>query len=99
MQLDQWLREQGPGAKANLSRRSGIPFNTILYLSQGKHLPSAATALKIERATGGEVTIADLIGPQARARMMRVKRAQAHKPKRKAARKRARPKTRARAAA
>lgn len=65
MKLSQWIKQQGAGAKAKLARATGLQFNTILYLVQGKHVPSPSTAIAISRATGGAVSILELLGPGA----------------------------------
>lgn len=64
MRLDTWVKKQGRGAKALLARKTGLGFNTILYLVQGKRIASSPTALLIERATAGEVTVRELITPR-----------------------------------
>lgn len=88
MRLDQWIKREGHGAKARLALATGLKFNTILYLAQGKHVPSGRTALLIESATGGEVTVRELLvaKPRAAKPKAKPKRKRAARTKRAAAR-------------
>jgi len=45
-----------------LSKSSGLPWKTIHRLARGLHAPGHRVASAIERATGGEVTAAELLG-------------------------------------
>lgn len=63
MRLVDWLRQQGPGAKAKLARDTGLGFNTILYLSKGTHYASGLSAALIEKHTKGAVTVRELVAP------------------------------------
>lgn len=71
MTLAEYLRRRGVGAKSELARKTGLAYTTIHYVARGKHPPShgggkwrvsSETAKKIEKATKGEVTAAELLG-------------------------------------
>lgn len=90
MRLDQWVKREGYGAKARLALKTGLGFNVILYLVAGTRVASGRTALLIEAATGGEVTVRELIATKPRAAKPKAKpkrkRARAARAKRAAAR-------------
>lgn len=61
MQLRAWLECQGKGATAALARAAGTRWATIHDIAKG-HIPKADLAKRIEDATGGAVTAAELLG-------------------------------------
>jgi hypothetical protein len=61
MQLREWLSREGFGATAWLARAVGTRWATIYDISNG-HVPKAELAKKIEIATNGVVSAAELLG-------------------------------------
>jgi DNA-binding transcriptional regulator YdaS (Cro superfamily) len=59
MKLSAYLGIEGRTAKA-LADLIGVPTSTVTRLARGERSPGLLLASKIERATGGEVTLADL---------------------------------------
>jgi len=59
MDLDKWL-EQNAITKTDFARKLGLSLASVSRLAAGLQTPSLATALKIEKITGGAVTGADL---------------------------------------
>lgn len=71
MRLADWLKWQGYGARAKLARATGLTWESIDDIAQGKRAaPLLANALKIQDATGGEVTVAELAAKQSRKRVV-----------------------------
>lgn len=64
MRLAGWLKGQGYGARAKLARATGLTWESIDDIAQGKRTPSLLNALKIQAATGGKVTVAALAAKQ-----------------------------------
>jgi hypothetical protein len=60
MRLAQWVKEQGRGELARLQRVTGLSYPTVHAIYSGTQTPGYATAVKISRATGGVVTVAEL---------------------------------------
>lgn len=85
MLLEQWLRVQGHGALARLARDADLAYNTVHEIATGKRRARTDSALAIQAATSGEVTLDDLAG-------MTIKRPKRAKRR---PRKAARPRTRA----
>lgn len=61
MRLREWLQGQGKGATARLARVVGTRWATIHDIAGG-HVPKAPLAKRIEAATDGAVTAAELLG-------------------------------------
>lgn len=62
--LNRWLASR-EGGRTQLARAAGVRWQTVDDISRGKHVPRASTAIAISRATGGEVTAAELLGIEA----------------------------------
>ena len=62
MTLVEYLRSGGRGAKARLAESTGLAYSTIHWIETGRTRPKVATAQRIEQATGGAVTAAELLG-------------------------------------
>lgn len=64
MTLSEYLAESGHGELTRLQSETKLAYSTIHALAKGKggRMPDIrmSTALKIEAATGGRVTVADL---------------------------------------
>lgn len=60
MRLQEWLSVEGR-TKAALAKAVGVRWRAIHRIATGERSPSLATALAIEKATGGEVTVAELV--------------------------------------
>lgn len=65
MRLADWLKWQGYGARAKLARDTGLTWESIQKIARGKQTPGAANAVKIQDATGGDVTVAELVRKRA----------------------------------
>lgn len=74
MRLADWLKWQGYGARAKLARSTGLTWESIQKIAHGKQVPGAANALKIQDATGGDVTVAELVKKTTRKRAVLPKR-------------------------
>lgn len=61
MRLREWLESQGRGATAHLARTVGTRWATIHDISNG-HVPKADLAKRIEAASDGAVSAAELLG-------------------------------------
>ena len=57
--LAQWLARQPKGALTALWRRSGVSWHTINRAKRGARV-GLSVAVRISRATGGEVPVASL---------------------------------------
>lgn len=72
MQLSKWVQKNLPerGARAWLMRKSGVSFQTIRKALDGDALDDKRTAEKLSEATGGAVSVAELmhIAPPKRGR-------------------------------
>lgn len=63
MNVRAWLAGAGDGRSVSaLARAAKTTRRTIMKLRDTDHIPLAATAKRIELATGGEVTAAELLG-------------------------------------
>lgn len=60
MDLGTWLKAEPGRSKLALARAAGVRWKTIHKTAQGRR-PRVETALAIERATDGEVTVAELL--------------------------------------
>lgn len=63
MRLQEWLSAEPGRTKMGLARAVGVRWRAIHRIATGQRNPSLATALEIERATGGEVSVAELLKP------------------------------------
>lgn len=61
MDLKTWL-SRAENTKYGLAKASGLSWRTIHRIADKGTSPQAETAMAIERATGGEVTAAELLG-------------------------------------
>lgn len=61
MTLAEYLEKQGRGAIEALARRADCSRNSIVSARDG-HAPSVRLARQISAATGGEVTVLELLG-------------------------------------
>src|SRR5262252_1190851 len=103
MQLAKWIKDQGRGARADLARDTGPAYNTVHEIYAGKRRANPGSAMAINRATGGAVTLEDLASvtvtrPKHRRPITRRPRART-RPKRRVRASRVRTRTRAKAAA
>lgn len=64
MTLKEWVAKQGRGALTRIQESTGLAYSTVLHAVGGNPI-EYATAKKISAATGGEVTVADLLEPAA----------------------------------
>jgi|GEM_PF-2668857 len=62
MQLKEWVNHKGRGAAKQLAVLCGVHAETIYRVGRGVTKPSYELAGKISVATGGHVTIEDLLG-------------------------------------
>jgi len=62
MQLSEWLNKNQV-TNMEFSKRIGVHFSFITHILKGRRSVSPATALKIEQATNGKVTIRELLYP------------------------------------
>ena len=60
MTLNEWIEQYGRGGIFEIARRAEIAINTVYNALHHKRI-TLDTAAKISAATGGEVTVADLI--------------------------------------
>ena len=60
MRLSEYLDQTGEN-ESEFSRRSGVSQQTVNRLCRGRGGPRGGTALKIERATDGLVSLEDLV--------------------------------------
>jgi len=63
MRLATWWALRGRGGLAWLVEESGISYNTLHAIARGVRRPTADTAAAIQAATGGAVTITELLFP------------------------------------
>lgn len=75
MRLDQWVAAAPPGELSRLSRVTQLAYTTVFAIAHGQQTPRYDTAERISRATGGEVTIAELCRPARPERKRRRRRA------------------------
>lgn len=59
MKLAEYLKPRG--ATSELARKLGVEHSTVSRWAAGKMEPSLSMCAQIERATGGAVTVRDLI--------------------------------------
>jgi len=60
MQLHKWIKTQGRGALADLSRETGLAYQTVHAIYARKRPAHPKSALAISKATGGLVTFEEL---------------------------------------
>ncbi len=60
MKLTEWLKKEKV-TKGEFAKRIGIARNTLYLYERGIRQPPLDIALRIERATNGEVRVEDLI--------------------------------------
>jgi len=61
--LLKWQKRNGVTNKA-ISEMLGVHQSFITHINKGRRKPSANLALKIEQATGGAVTLRELLFPK-----------------------------------
>lgn len=66
MRLDRWIAKQPYGALKKLARDTGLAYGTVFGAYRRTTQTSYASALKIQKATKGAVTVADLCTPRAK---------------------------------
>ena len=62
MRLDRWIAKQGYGALSKLARDTGLAYGTVFGAYKRRTQTSYDSALKIQKATRGKVTVADICG-------------------------------------
>ena len=65
MKLCQWVEREGVGSLSRLARETGLAYTTVFEASHGTRTVRYETAKLISRATGGEVSVEDLLEPDA----------------------------------
>lgn len=61
MRLTEWFQREGEGATTRLHKATGKTFAAIARIRDGESVPDAETAFAIEEATGGEVSVRELL--------------------------------------
>ena len=61
MKLKTWLKKNGESFRS-FGKRTGIDHTSLFKYTTGERTPRLNVALKIEKATKGQVTCADLAG-------------------------------------
>lgn len=62
MRLDAWIHKQEYGALSRLARATGLSYGTIFAAYKRRMRTSYQSAVLIERATKGAVTVAEICG-------------------------------------
>lgn len=62
MDLSAYFAGAGKGAKTRVARDTGLAYSTIHAIERGRWRPRVETAEKISGATGGAVTVHELLG-------------------------------------
>lgn len=62
MTLGEYVKKHGKGAKKALAKATGLRWQTVHEIAEGRTIPRIPTAMKIQEATSGEVTIFDMLG-------------------------------------
>jgi len=62
MNLSEWQKNTGV-SNGDLSKILGVHFSYITHLNANRRRPSPELALKIQQATGGQVTVMELLFP------------------------------------
>lgn len=62
MTLDEYIQEHGPGTKRRIAEAASLRWATVHDIARGATTPRPATAKAIEKATGGAVSAAELLG-------------------------------------
>lgn len=60
--LGAWIKARGEGATARLARDAGMTWPSVAEIVKGRSTPRVETARALSRATGGEVTVAEILG-------------------------------------
>lgn len=60
MKLHDYLKKEGE-TRRSFAQKAGISRAMVSHIATGRATPSIETALRIQEATGGEVTAKDLI--------------------------------------
>lgn len=60
MNLRTWVEQEGKGALSRLQRATGLAYTTVLRVHEGRG-GNSRTLLKIQEATGGKVTVAEMM--------------------------------------
>lgn len=83
VKLAKWVKDQGHGGLAILARETDLAYNTVHEIFAGKRRASPGSALAIQRATGGVITLEDLASVTVtRPTRRRAKRAATRRPRR-----------------
>ncbi len=64
MTLAEYVEKYGKSVKTDLHKSTGLRWQTIHDIAEGRSVPRLETAKKLAAATGGEVTVVDLLGLQ-----------------------------------
>lgn len=62
MDLATWRKTRPRGALSELSKATGVRWQTLYDIARGKHRPQVETAKAIAAATEGVVTVHELLG-------------------------------------
>lgn len=62
MTLAEYIAAHGTAAKRDLAAKTGLRWQTIHEIAEGRSTPKPETARKIEAATDGAVSAASLLG-------------------------------------
>lgn len=62
MRLEDWVNREGRGAISRLVRATGFAYTTVFRAYRGRTNLNGHTAAAISEATGGEVTVNELLG-------------------------------------
>lgn len=62
MTLAEYVAKHGPAVKRDLQAKTGLRWQTIHEIAEGRTTPRIETAKKLAEATGGECSVFDLIG-------------------------------------
>lgn len=68
MHLDRWVRLEGYGALSRLARQTGLAYGTIFGAYRRRTRILYESAVKISKATKGQVTVDELCGAKPLAR-------------------------------
>lgn len=60
--LARWVRNNGKGATARIARHAGLSWPSVADVVKGRATPRVETARLISAATGGAVTVAEILG-------------------------------------
>lgn len=60
MKMSEWLQQSTAAQRAMVARKAETRISYLYQIGGGHRLPSPALALRLEKATNGEVTLADM---------------------------------------